>query len=120
MSISQGDIWLVNFEPSVGSEIKKARPCVVVNDDRIGRFGIKVVLPITEWKEYYVDYPWLIKIEPDSKNNLSKTSTIECFQIKSFSEDRFIKKIGKIDKDILLFAHKTILKILNPTYEIKE
>ena len=40
MNINQGEIWMVNFEPSVGSEIQKLRPAIVVNDDRIGRFGI--------------------------------------------------------------------------------
>ena len=102
LNINQGEIWMVNFEPSVGNEIQKFRPAIVVNDDRIGRFGIKIVVPITQWKEHYIDYPWIIKIIPDDINGLSKDSSIECFQIKSFAVDRFDKKIGEIDK--LLFA----------------
>ena len=102
MNINQGEIWMVNFEPSVGSEIQKLRPAIVVNDDRIGRFGIKIVVPITQWKEQYNDYPWIIKIIPDEINGLSKDSSIECFQIKSFAVDRFDKKIGEIDKSLLL------------------
>ncbi|MBP7783460.1 MAG: type II toxin-antitoxin system PemK/MazF family toxin [Aliarcobacter sp.] len=118
MNINQGEIWMVNFEPSVGSEIQKLRPAIVVNDDRIGRFGIKIVVPITQWKEQYNDYPWIIKIIPDEINGLSKDSSIECFQIKSFAVDRFDKKIGEIDKSLLLQVHKTIAKTLNPTYKI--
>ena len=118
MNINQGEIWMVNFEPSVGSEIQKLRPAIVVNDDRIGRFGIKIVVPITQWKEHYIDYPWIIKIIPDDINGLSKDSSIECFQIKSFAVDRFDKKIGEIDKLLLLQVHKTIAKTLNPTYKI--
>ena len=49
MNINQGEIWMVNFEPSAGSEIQKLGPAIVVNDDRIGRFGIKIVVPITQW-----------------------------------------------------------------------
>ena len=118
MNINQGEIWMVNFEPSVGNEIQKFRPAIVVNDDRIGRFGIKIVVPITQWKEQYNDYPWIIKIIPDEINGLSKDSSIECFQIKSFAVDRFDKKIGEIDKSLLLQVHKTIAKTLNPTYKI--
>ena len=118
MNINQGEIWMVNFEPSVGSEIQKLRPAIVVNDDRIGRFGIKIVVPITQWKEHYIDYPWIIKIIPDAINGLAKDSSIECFQIKSFAVDRFDKKIGEIDKLLLLQVHQTIAKILNPTYKI--
>ena len=118
LNINQGEIWMVNFEPSVGNEIQKFRPAIVVNDDRIGRFGIKIVVPITQWKEHYIDYPWIIKIIPDDINGLSKDSSIECFQIKSFAVDRFDKKIGEIDKLLLLQVHKTITKTLNPTYKI--
>ena len=118
LNINQGEIWMVNFEPSVGNEIQKFRPAIVVNDDRIGRFGIKIVVPITQWKEHYIDYPWIIKIIPDDITGLSKDSSIECFQIKSFAVDRFDKKIGEIDKLLLLQVHKTIAKTLNPTYKI--
>lgn len=118
LNINQGEIWMVNFEPSVANEIQKLRPAIVVNDDRIGRFGIKIVVPITQWKEHYIDYPWIIKIIPDDINKLSKDSSIECFQIKSFAVDRFDKKIGEIDKLLLLQVHQTIAKILNPTYKI--
>ncbi|NBK98709.1 MAG: type II toxin-antitoxin system PemK/MazF family toxin [Erysipelotrichia bacterium] len=118
MNINQGEIWMTNFEPSVGSEIQKLRPAIVVNDDRVGRFGIKIVIPITEWKDNYINYPWILKIEPDAKNGLSKTSSIECFQIKSFAVDRFHKKIGQVDSSLLLKIHQTIAKTLNLSYKI--
>jgi len=61
MNIKQGDIWLLNFDPSIGSEIQKQRPAVVINDDRLGRFGLRIVIPITQWKGYFEDYPWISK-----------------------------------------------------------
>lgn len=118
VNINQGEIWMIDFEPSVGSEIKKLRPAVVVNDDRVGRFGVKIVVPITEWKDYYLNYPWIIKIIANNSNGLKKESSIECFQIKSFSVERFDKKIGEIDKTLLSQIHSTILKTLNPSYKI--
>jgi mRNA interferase MazF len=119
MSINQGEIWMVHFEPSIGSEIQKLRPAIVVNDDRVGRFGIKIVVPITEWKERYKHYPWIIKLLPDKMNGLSKDSSIECFQIKSFSTDRFERKIGNIDTRLLFQIHSTITKTLNPLYKLR-
>lgn len=118
MNIEQGEIWLVNFNPSIGSEIQKTRPCVVVNDNRLGRFGIKIVVPITEWKEQLESYPWIIKVENNELNGLSKTSAFECFQIKSFSIKRFVKKLGDVEKETILEIHKTIAKTLNPEYNL--
>ena len=119
-NISQGEIWLVNFDPSIGNEIQKTRPCVVINDDRLGRFGIKVVVPITEWKDYLSKYPWILKIENNSLNGLAKVSGIECFQVKSFSTERFVKKLGILDKNMVKKIHKLVIKVLNPAYELME
>jgi len=116
IEIKQGEIWLVNFNPSVGSEIQKIRPCVVVNDNRLGRFGLKIVVPITEWKEHLRNYPWIIKVQNSNENGLTKTSAFECFQIKSFSIKRFVKKLGKVDEETIVEIHKTMVKTLNPLY----
>jgi len=41
MNINQADIWMVDFEPSVGSELQKLRPAIVVSSDSVGRFDPK-------------------------------------------------------------------------------
>ena len=118
-TISQGEIWLIEFDPSVGSEIKKTRPAVVINDNNMGRLGLHLVIPITEWKNFFEDYPWIIKVEPNSENGLKKLSAFECFQIKSFSKKRFIKRLGTIQIDDIFKIHQTVLKTLNLSYQIK-
>jgi mRNA interferase MazF len=44
----RGEIWLVNLEPTVDREIRKTRPCVIINDDAIGVLPLKVIVPITD------------------------------------------------------------------------
>ncbi|MGE4398394.1 MAG: type II toxin-antitoxin system PemK/MazF family toxin [Campylobacterales bacterium] len=116
MNIKQGEIWLVEFFPKVGSEIAKQRPAVVVSADEIGKLPLKTVAPITEWSTQYGSYPWMIRLENSASNGLSKTSAIDCFQIKNFSHDRFVKKIGQLDADAVYKVHATIAKTLNPLY----
>ena len=64
-SPKRGDIWLANFDPTVGAEIKKIRPSVVVSSDCVGKLPLKLAAPITDWKEYYSGNIWHVKIEPD-------------------------------------------------------
>lgn len=47
-SPKRGDIWLANFDPTVGAEIKKIRLAVVVSSDGIGKLPIKLIAPITD------------------------------------------------------------------------
>jgi mRNA interferase MazF len=97
----RGEIWLVNFDPTRGAEIKKSRPAVVVNEDEIGRLPLRVVVPITEWKETYIHYGWFTRLVPDSENGLSKDSGADAFQIRSVALERFIRKIGTLPDDVV-------------------
>jgi mRNA interferase MazF len=60
----RSEIWLINLDPTVGSEIRKTRPAVIVSDDAIGILPLKVIVPITEWKDRYAVAPWLVRLEP--------------------------------------------------------
>jgi mRNA interferase MazF len=95
--MSRGEIWLINLDPTIGSEIKKIRPAIIVNDNSIGSLPLKVIVPITEWKEKYAIAPWMVRIEPDSGNGLGKASSADTFQIRSVAQERFVRKIGKLN-----------------------
>jgi len=119
MHIEQAQVWLIEFYPNVGSEIAKRRPGLVVSHDAIGRLPLKTVVPITDWKEQYEDYPWMVKVKHHSSNGLGKLSAIDCFQIKNLSHERFVEKLGEVDADVLQKVHTTIVKTLNPMYAIR-
>jgi mRNA interferase MazF len=92
----RGEIWLVNFDPTLGSEIKKVRPAVVISSNAVGRLPIKLVAPITDWKPYFEQNLWHIKLEPDTANGLSKTSAIDALQLRGMDIQRFIRKLGQL------------------------
>lgn len=111
--MKQSEIWLINLEPTLGAEIKKTRPAIIVNDDTLGRLPLKVIVPITEWKESYGVAPWMIKIEPDNQNYLNKVSAADCFQVRSISELRFAKQIGRVKPDILDQIKEGLAKVFS-------
>jgi mRNA interferase MazF len=111
--MKQGNIWLINLDPTIGAEIKKTRPAIIVNDNLMGKLPLKIIVPLTDWKEKYKIAPWMIKIEANSKNGLTKDSSADCFQIRSISERRFVKKIGKISSHELEMIQLGISKVLS-------
>lgn len=119
MIIEQGEIWMVAFYPKKGSEIDKMRPALVVSHNTIGKLPLKTIVPITDWKERYSHYPWMYGIKPDRINGLSKHSAVDCFQIKNFSDERFVKKLGEVPSTILTDIHLTITKTFNPNYTLQ-
>ena len=99
----QNKIWLINLDPTVGAEIKKTRPAVIVSDDTLGKLPLKIIVPIKDWRESYSIASWMVRILPDEENGLTKPSAADCFQVRSISKERFVKKIGSI---IPIIIHK--------------
>ena len=97
----QGEIWAVSLDPTIGSEIRKTRPVFVVNDDAVGKLPLKIIVPLTEWKSQYGQAPWMVRVAPDQRNKLSKASGADCFQVRSVSERRFVKRIGTVDDKVM-------------------
>lgn len=109
--MNQRDVWLISLDPTIGAEIKKTRSCVILNDDNLGVLPLKIVAPITDFKEKYKGVPWMIQLKPDNLNKLGKVSAIDVFQVRSVSEERLIKKLGVISVDDLIRA-KEALKLV--------
>lgn len=109
----QNDIWLINLDPTLGSEIQKTRPAIIINDNSIGKLPLKVIVPITEWKDRYEIALWLIKLNPDNQNHILKTSAIDCFQIRCVSEKRFVTKIGTINEKTANEIKLALSKVLS-------
>ena len=51
--MNRGEIWLVNLDPTIGAEMNKTCPALIMSDNRLGKLPLKVVVPITGWKEHY-------------------------------------------------------------------
>lgn len=92
----RGEVWNVRFDPSVGAEIKKIRPAVVLSEDAIGRLPLKIIVPITDWKVAYESLPWFVPLQPESGNGIQKPSGADAFQCKSVSVRRFVARLGRL------------------------
>ena len=111
--MKQGEIWLVSLDPTIGSELKKTRPAIIVNDNALGKLPLKIIVPITDWKERYSEAPWMIKLNPDNDNKLTKQSAADCFQIRSIAEERCIRKLGTLDNFTMDNIRKALAIILD-------
>lgn len=109
----RGEVWLINLDPAIGSEIKKTRPAVVVNDDAIGILPLKVIVPITEWKDRYSVAPWMVQLEADTESGLSKPSAADAFQVRSVAQERFVRQVGKLSEIAMLEITRALAVVLN-------
>lgn len=102
--IKRQDIWLINFDPAIGGEIKKTRPAIIVSNDISNKYSNRVqVIPLTSNVEKC--YPPEVIFEFNSQKSKAATD-----QIKTASTERLVKHLGKID-DFAMFEIEKVLKM---------
>ena len=100
INVVQGDICLVDFNPTLGDEIKKIRPAIIINGNFAVGLNLKIVAPITTWKSDFEKIWWLYKLVPNKQNGLNVKSAVNCYQIRCISIDRIVKKLGNENKEL--------------------
>ncbi len=109
-TLSRGEVWRVRFDPTEGAEIRKARPSVVMSVKEVGVLPLRIIVPITEWKEAFAERPWLVRLALTVGAGLRKESAADAFQIKSLSIDRFEERLGVLtEQDIEEIAAAIVL-----------
>jgi mRNA interferase MazF len=105
----QGEIWMSDLNPVVGSEQSGRRPVVILSGNLMNKF-LKVVItaPLTSKIKNYHGNPVL---EPSARNGLKVASELMVFHIRSISKDRLIEKIGDIREEELKEALATLKDI---------
>jgi mRNA interferase MazF len=96
IQLRRGEVWLVDLEPTVGAEMGKIRPTVVVNVDTVGRLPLRMIVPLTTWQRHLDQLRWFVRVPVDAANGLSQDSGADTFQIRSVSVDRFVRRLGII------------------------
>jgi len=95
MVANRFDVFLINLDPTVGSEIQKARPCLIVSPDEMNRhIRTVIVAPLTTAAR---DYPTRISCEFQKK-----TGQIVLDQIRTIDKTRLIRKLGSINPETQL------------------
>jgi mRNA interferase MazF len=105
MEIKQYEIFLVNLDPTIGSEIKKTRPCVIISPDVMNKYlRTLVIAPMTTSSK---NYPTQVEIKHDNK-----IGWIVLDQIRTVDKQRVLKGLGKLSKPEI----KEVKAVIKETY----
>ena len=92
----RGEVIEVNLDPTIGSEIKKTRPCVVIQNNTGNKFSpTSIVAAITDVEHVVKDFPINVRVAK-GEGGLVKDSVVLCNQLRSVDESRFVKTLGHL------------------------
>jgi mRNA interferase MazF len=107
-NLKRWEIYLVTFDPTIGHEIKKTRPALVIQNDIGNRYSPLTIVAAVTSKISPVAYPVEVVIEPTSTNGLGVRSAIRLDQIRTVDRRRLIKRLGQIDRSIMTKVDEAI------------
>lgn len=90
MVVKRFDVYLINLDPTIGSEIKKTRPCLIISPDEMNRYiNTVIIAPMTTKGR---EYPTRV-----AGKFQGKQGQIVLDQIRTVDKARLVKKLGKVD-----------------------
>jgi len=102
MVIRQYEVYLISLDPTIGHEIKKARPCVIISPDEMNKnISTVIIAPMTTQSHFY---PTRIPLKFTGKE-----AWIVLDQLRTVDRKRLIKKLGKIEQ-VIINRVKSVIK----------
>jgi mRNA interferase MazF len=105
MVVRRFDVYLVNLDPTVGSEIQKTRPCLVISPDEINRFIKTVIVAPMTMKG--TSYPTRVTCKFQGKQG-----QVVLDQIRTVDKTRLVRRLGKVNKQ----TQAEVLSILSEMF----
>jgi mRNA interferase MazF len=105
--VTRGDIWLVNLDPTVGSEIQKSRPCVIISPAEMhDHLRTAIVAPMSTGSR---PAPFRIAVTHERKQGL-----ILLDQIRAIDKSRLIHRADALDQKTMAIVLQTLQEVFSP------
>ena len=106
-AVKRGGVYLVGLDPTLGSEIRKTRPCVVVSPDELNEhLRTAIVAPLTTGGQAY---PWRIRCRFQSR-----AGVVALDQIRTVERGRLLKRVGALAPQTMATVLETLQEMFAP------
>ncbi len=103
----RGEVYLVSFDPTLGAEIRKTRPALVVQNDVANRWSpVTIVAAISSQSDGTV-YPTEVRVDPP-EGSLKVPSVVLLNQIRSIDRRRLVKRLGRLRPDTMKLVNRAL------------
>lgn len=74
---------------------------MIVNRDALARLPLRIIVPLTAWRQEFEGAPWHVRVGKTEENGLSKESSADTFQVRSIPEERLVEKLEEITAPVM-------------------
>ena len=104
---TRGDVYLIELDPTRGSEIRKTRPCLVISPDELNQhLRTVIVAPMTTGGQVY---PWRVRCR-----FRDRTGFVALDQVRTVDSERFVRRVGRISPGTLTAVLASLQEMFTP------
>ena len=97
LTYKRGEIRWVKLNPTVGAEVQKTRPCLIVQNDIMNQYGLlTIVMPFRAGSK---EAPYVVNIKPTVANGLDKERFVDVAQIRAVDHRRVLDLVGVLEEE---------------------
>jgi mRNA interferase MazF len=108
----RGEVWQMSLDIAPASEEGDSRMVVILSSDAMGVLPLKVVVPLTIWKEEYSSAPWMVRLPPVLHSGLESSMAADALQVRSVSSSRLVKRLGELPDSFIEQITKAVSIVL--------
>lgn len=106
-TIKRGDIWIVKLDPTIGHEVKKTRPAVIIQNDIGNKYSpTTIIAPVTSQNMEKI-YPIEILLTKEN-SGLDLNSKVLLNQIRVIDKQRLVQKIGVVNEETMILVNEAL------------
>lgn len=91
---TRGEIWMVDLDPTRGTEMKKRRPAAIISSPTFDHQALRIIVPITTWQPKFATWPFMSFLQASPTNGLTQDSCGNVLQVRCVATERLVRKIG--------------------------
>jgi mRNA interferase MazF len=103
----RGEVYLVSFDPTLGAEIKKTRPALIVQNDVANRWSPITIVAAISSRPDEPTYPTDVRVDPP-EGSLNVPSVVLLNQIRSIDRRRLVRRLGRLRPDTMKLVARAI------------
>ncbi|MDO8970810.1 MAG: type II toxin-antitoxin system PemK/MazF family toxin [Saprospiraceae bacterium] len=92
----RGEVWSMSLDKKASGDESYSRHVVIVSSDALGALPLKVVVPLTPWKDEYSSAQWMVRVPPVLHSGLDAPMAADALQVRSVSSARLVKRLGEL------------------------
>jgi mRNA interferase MazF len=97
----RGEVWQMSLADKATQGEEPFRMVVILSSDALGALPLKVVVPLTPWKDEYASAPWMVRVPPVLHSGFEIPKAADVLQVRSVSSSRLMKRLGELPEPFL-------------------